>query len=361
MTTDSICRIVHLGPKSDRRLPIALTGLVAVLAAFGAWKLASMYERAVRQITPESSAHRSFDVSPTGGAIVFSGKGKGERDLYLLDLSSETVRRITDTPAYEIDPVFTPDGTALIYAAAAAPLIDLPAHLYRRRLADGTTEQLTDQPTWDQLPRISDDGKRIAFTRMKTVFHFQWGLAGPNWSDAHLEVLDLTSNRLRSLDTSYWPFLDCEWLGQNIAYIRHRIDRSGSFADLMFADSQGKRAPQRYEVKGYPSGVANLAPDDMIYFEIGGLHQLTLVDSSPRCVSKEGYDLFAGQARIGRPRYSSKRQTLFFVTPAGASNYGELWSWDLSRKITRRVADGSLFDDPLNWKPAADDDFWAGS
>src|SRR5437016_557659 len=68
---------------------------------------------------PPKQRNLSFDVSPAGDQIVFVAAGEGERDLYLLQLSTLRVTRIAKTPEYEEDPAFSPNGRSVIYAACA--------------------------------------------------------------------------------------------------------------------------------------------------------------------------------------------------------------------------------------------------
>src|SRR5688572_11544119 len=56
-------------------------------------------------------------VSPTDEAILFNAAGTGGRDIYLLRLADSKVVRVAETPDYEVDPSFSPDGKRIVYAA----------------------------------------------------------------------------------------------------------------------------------------------------------------------------------------------------------------------------------------------------
>lgn len=61
-----------------------------------------------------SSPHYSAD----GRRVIFAGSGKdGVYDLYHLDLASGALDRLTDDWFFDIDPVFTPDGSAVLFAS----------------------------------------------------------------------------------------------------------------------------------------------------------------------------------------------------------------------------------------------------
>src|SRR5215211_1702061 len=55
--------------------------------------------------------------SPDGERIAFASNRSGFWDLYLLDLESGDVTQLTNTPAYEGAPTWSPDGTFMAFEA----------------------------------------------------------------------------------------------------------------------------------------------------------------------------------------------------------------------------------------------------
>jgi dipeptidyl aminopeptidase/acylaminoacyl peptidase len=77
-------------------------------------------------------------------------------------------RRLTSIDANHDQPEWTPDGQHILTGRTIDPLRDVPWRwqtLYRIRVSDGATEQLTDDSHSDNLPRPSPDGKWIAYIR----------------------------------------------------------------------------------------------------------------------------------------------------------------------------------------------------
>ncbi len=96
--------------------------------------------------------------SPDGAQIAFSGLShSGVSDLYVLDLASGALRRVTDDPYEDVDPTWLPDGKSLVFSSDRGHGGDEGArNLYRLFLDGRELEPLTegrwldDAPRWDQ-------------------------------------------------------------------------------------------------------------------------------------------------------------------------------------------------------------------
>ncbi len=106
---------------------------------------------------------RAVDVS-RGGRVVFAAKPgpgpDGERlDIYSSNLAGRKVRRLTRDPAFENDPVVSPDGRLIAFVRKVRGR----GQIFTMRL-DGTHQvRLTDDGRRDRLPSWSPDGHRLVF------------------------------------------------------------------------------------------------------------------------------------------------------------------------------------------------------
>lgn len=99
-------------------------------------------------------------VSPDGTKLAFTSHRDGNWELYLLDLTSLELRRLTETAAYEGHPTWSPDGLWLAYEVYMGDNLDvwiMPIDLGQPPL------QLTTHPEADYAPNWDPNGRRIAF------------------------------------------------------------------------------------------------------------------------------------------------------------------------------------------------------
>ena len=99
-------------------------------------------------------------ISPDGAFIAFSSNRQGAWDLFLLELRTGKLRRLTDTPGFESYPTWSPDGHWLAceaYYNGDFNIWIIPI--------DGSQPpiQLTSHPAADTSPAWDPKGRRIAF------------------------------------------------------------------------------------------------------------------------------------------------------------------------------------------------------
>jgi Tol biopolymer transport system component len=82
--------------------------------------------------------------------------------LSLSTVSALSFHQLTDSPAIDRHPSWTPDGQYIVFESNRDGNFDL----FRVPSAGGVAERLTDAPEDERFPEVSPDGTRIAFSRL---------------------------------------------------------------------------------------------------------------------------------------------------------------------------------------------------
>lgn len=99
--------------------------------------------------------------SPDGETIAFVSNRNGFWDLYLLKLATGEIDQLTDTPAYEGSPSFSPDGSFIAFESYTNENLEIVIGPARNPL-DGSI-RLTTSSASDHSPAWAPDGRHIAF------------------------------------------------------------------------------------------------------------------------------------------------------------------------------------------------------
>lgn len=164
----------------------------------------------------------TIDVSPDGRFLVFSGQGEGRSDLYLLDISSRKVSRLTKTPAFEDAPCFSPDGNLIAYSSGKDQNISA-RHIFTRSLDGKIIHQITSgNDVFDTNPSFSNDGKKITFSRSHEFYtEHQFEPNTPvGWYKNDIYIVDNDGKYLDRLTNSYYSsFLHPKFYGKDNSII----------------------------------------------------------------------------------------------------------------------------------------------
>ena len=110
-----------------------------------------------------SAGSTGTDVSSGSGAIVFESWRSGALDLYAMHLDGSGRARLTNTPAEELTPKYSPDGTKIAYASNEGGDFEIVVSN-----ADGSDPKaLTDNAVDDGNPAWSPDGTKIAYAEQR--------------------------------------------------------------------------------------------------------------------------------------------------------------------------------------------------
>jgi TolB protein len=164
-----------------------------------------------RQVSARAGINGAPAWSPDGHklALTLGGSG-GNPDIYILDLATQNLTRITDDPAIDTEPTWAPDGHSLYFTSdrAGAPQI------YRIGVQPGDRpKRITFGANYNARPRVSADGTLLG---MVTLDNGNYRVA----------VQDLASGTVRVLSHGH-------------------LDESPSFAPngamLIYSEREGSR------------------------------------------------------------------------------------------------------------------------
>ena len=179
--------------------------LVAALLAVFSRHFAAGPDPRILVVTAFPGLERFPSISPDGNFVVFSWTGSnpdGSSDLWIKAVDGDALRRLTDTPAAEVQPAWSPDGGEIAFVRAGQGVFIVsalggqerrisgsgsmvgwtpdsrsllmrdrtdegPHGIFRLELATGTRHQVTRAPRGmgDWAFAVSPDGSTLAFAR----------------------------------------------------------------------------------------------------------------------------------------------------------------------------------------------------
>jgi Tol biopolymer transport system component len=94
------------------------------------------------------------------GTMVFGSNRPGNFEIYAMNLANQSLTRMTNNPAQEMQPALAPDSVQVVYVSNQ----DGNNEIYLGGLDGRTPLNLTNNPSDDQQPTWSPDGNWIVFT-----------------------------------------------------------------------------------------------------------------------------------------------------------------------------------------------------
>jgi len=144
--------------------------------------------------------------SPDGKRIAFTSIDKsGNDDLYILEVASRTLIRLTNDYYDDRDPAWSPDGKQIVFCSDRNPYGDRGKYnLFLYNLDDNRIRYLTEGPESYYTPSWSKDGRWLAFTSDLDGAQNIWLM------DMHQQAAD-GSRTMRKLTTLSTAAFDPTW------------------------------------------------------------------------------------------------------------------------------------------------------
>ncbi|PKH64439.1 Xaa-Pro aminopeptidase [Psychrobacter sp. 4Dc] len=162
---------VETNPLTARMPVIDRLGYIAYIEeqGVGTAKVSTLYS-----IRPDGSDRQLIDQlngyiyapawSADGQLLAYSKQAPREHPkIYIYDRSSNTRNLVVNAEGSNMSASFSPDGQDLLYSSTVGGNSDI----YKMRLSDGKTQQLTTLPSTEVQPSYAADGKSFVYTSDK--------------------------------------------------------------------------------------------------------------------------------------------------------------------------------------------------
>ncbi len=162
---------VETSPLTARMPVIDRQGYIAYIEeqGVGTAKVSALYS-----IRPDGSDRQLIDQlngyiyapawSADGQLLAYSKQASREHPkIYIYDRSSNTRNLVVNAEGSNMSASFSPDGQDLLYSSTVGGNADI----YKMRLSDGSTQQLTTLPSTEVQPSYAADGKSFVYTSDK--------------------------------------------------------------------------------------------------------------------------------------------------------------------------------------------------
>ena len=262
---------------------------------------------------------RKNSISPDGEQIAFTYKG----NIYVVDADGGQARQITTNPAYDTDPMWTPDGKQIVFASYREKSKDI----YKVAATGGVPVRLTSHPAAETPMAVSKDGSVIYSAKIQGDAQY-----GDFPGEAQLYIIGAEGGRpemVTSLPVSnicllpdgriiYEDYKGYEdpfrkhhtssvtrdlWLytPQNGSDTKVRISHEGSFAKITGFEGED-RNPVSADGKTYyflseQDGTSNVykahvgqdsKPEQVTFFKGNPARYLSIADNGTICLSYDG-------------------------------------------------------------------------
>lgn len=205
----------------------------------------------LRRLTDNPKYDAEPVVSPDGKQIVFGSQREGDFDIYLMNIDGSNVRRLTDRVGYDGGPWFSPDGKKIVWRAWYPEteeekalwkecmekdyIVAVPLDIWVMD-ADGSNKtRLTHNGATNWAPSWHPDGKRIIFSSNMDDWRPNIRKFGSNF-ELYLIGIDGTGLERLTFNKVFDSFPMFSPDGKKIVFGSNRSSQNPHETDIFIAD-----------------------------------------------------------------------------------------------------------------------------
>jgi Tol biopolymer transport system component len=192
----------------------------------------------------EPGLYRTLTISPDGKRLAFerADPQTQNRDIWLLEVASGATTRFTSDPGWEAFPIWSPDGSRIVFTSNRSGVYDL----YQKASSGAGNEELLYQSSEGKGPTSwSPDGKFLIYYSIGQPTHVRLlATAGP----ADRKPIPLVDTQFTSITGRFSP--DGRWIvyssnesGKNEISVRPFDAATGAAGNPVVVTSGGGRTP----------------------------------------------------------------------------------------------------------------------
>lgn len=292
----------------------------------------------------QGNLYVSYNLSPDGRTIVFSGAGNGGKDLYTFNLATHAVTQLTNTSSYENYPAFSPDGHRIVYQAAQN--LEKPRYLFIRSLDGRQVRQLTYKGFFaDFYPAFSHNGQQVVFSRARQFYSDNRGET--TWNSFDIYIVNSDGTHLQRLTSVESKGFIRPVFSPDDKRILFEETTGDNFDRCIMQVIVGSHSPPQMVIK-YKEGATAVSffPDGRHVVFVGN------DGSGPELMitTLGGAQVSLNTVRFGNgsggydPKVAPDGRKIYFLD----GDDSELWQIDVDGRNGRRIAKGLLFSDPTH-------------
>ena len=277
------------------------------------------------------------EVDATGKHLLFaSTRHRDNADIYVQKIGGTTVTQLTNDPAKDIMPTFSPDGASIAFASDRSGNWDI----YLMDISGGKATQITNGPTHDLHPSFSPDGRKLVYC--------SYGSKSGQWE---LVVIDVANPAQRQIiGNGLFP----QWSpsGDRIVFQRSREKGTRWFSvwTIDYVDGEARRATEIIAANNAAAITPTWSPDgNFLAFS-------TVMDPDGTSASAADKPVLAdvwvvaldgsSRANLTNNKYAnlqptwSKSGAIYFVSNRGKDGVENVWSLrpDSTLRLARPTA-----------------------